>query len=195
MVCMRKRGNVAMLHPHPQGYAVWKILVEFFSCKKEWDQYFPVWPEQASSIKILLLWLYFEFPVSITLLYRRNVRATKTKTFLLFGFCYAIFAEVLPKCLARQQGKSFFLTAECFLLNVSSRTQISEISSCVVHLSSPYSKIWTAQETNQNAPFHGLDQFGHIIKFCLTLPKIFFKSFEDFQGISDDVSIADRLRS
>ena len=43
---------------------------------------------------------------------------------------------------------------KCFLLNIFSRTQISEISSSVVHLSGPYSKIWTVQGTNQNAPFH-----------------------------------------
>ena len=41
-------------------------------------------------------------------------------------------------------------------MNFFSRTQISEISSLTVHLSGPYSKIRTAQGTNQNqnAPFH-----------------------------------------
>ena len=40
------------------------------------------------------------------------------------------------------------------LLNVFSRTQIIENSLCAVHLSGPYSKIGTAQGTNQNASFH-----------------------------------------
>ena len=57
--------------------------------KQKQTNFFPVRTEQASSKKVLLLRLLFEFPNSIAHL--RN-----------HCFYYAIFAEFLPKCLGRQ---------------------------------------------------------------------------------------------
>ena len=59
-------------------------------------------PEQSSSIKFLLLWLYFvEFPDSIAHVHRRNARTAKTKTlFFLRHFCKSsatIFAQTIRK--------------------------------------------------------------------------------------------------
>ena len=118
--------------------------------KKKETNIFPVRTEQASSIKFLLSWLYFEFPDGTAHLIGET-RATKRRQnlFLLRHFCRTsakIFGEV-------QQGKGFYLTPKCFLLNIFSRTQISEITLRAVHISGPYSKIRTAQGTYQNAPF------------------------------------------
>ena len=51
--------------------------------------FFPVWTEQASSIKFLLLWLYFEFPDGIVHLISetRALLYEDKKLFLLRHFC------------------------------------------------------------------------------------------------------------
>ena len=97
--------------------------------------------------------------------YRWNARATirRQNLFLLRHF-YRNFAKIFGQTTI----KGFYLKSKCFLLNNFSRTQIIEFSSWAVHLSGPYSKIRTAQGTNQNAPFT-LDQFSHIIKDHITL--------------------------
>ena len=117
--------------------------------KKNETDIFPVRTKQASSIKFLLLWLYFKFPDGkahfIGYYY-------KMRNF----FYYAIFPELLPKYLVSQQKKGFSFTSKCFLLNTFSPF---EFSSWAAHLSGPCSKIRTAQGTNQIAPFHlGPDQ-------------------------------------
>ena len=49
--------------------------------------------EQANSIKVFLLWLYFEFPDSTAHLYRRNRRALLRRKHY---FNYASLSEILP---------------------------------------------------------------------------------------------------
>ena len=112
---------------------------------------FPVRTEQASSIKFLLLWLHFEFPDGTAHVIGDNPRVTvrRENLFLLYHF-----RITFTKIFGQTAKKGFYLTSKCFLVNVFSRTQISEFSSWAVHLSGPYSKIRTAQGTNQNAPFH-----------------------------------------
>ena len=54
----------------------------FFACSvmdRAESKICPVRTKQASSITVLLLWLYFKFPDNTARLYRRNARATKTK--------------------------------------------------------------------------------------------------------------------
>ena len=120
--------------------------------KKNETNIFSVRTEQASSIKFSLLWLYFKFPDGTAHCIGDNARATirRENLFLLRHFrrtSAKIFGQTTKK-------RGFYLTLKCFLLNFSSRTEISEFSSCVVHLSGPYSKIRTAQGTNQNAPLY-----------------------------------------
>ena len=94
--------------------------------------------------------LYFKYSASIAHLCQRNALATNAKTLLSSRH----FHRSSTKCLVREQGKGFYLTTKCFLLNIFSRTQITEIISWAVHLSGWYGKIRTVQGTNQNAPLH-----------------------------------------
>ena len=64
------------------------------------------------------------------------------------------FRRISAKIFGQTTKIGFYLTSKCFVLNTVSRTQVSEFSSRAVHLSGPYSKIRTAQGTNQIAPFH-----------------------------------------
>ena len=80
-----------------------------FFCKARTRPIFSQYGPHASSIKFLLLWLYFEFPDSIAHLYRRNARPTMSKTDY---FYYSISAEVLRKFLVKQQR--FLLSAKMF---------------------------------------------------------------------------------
>ena len=120
--------------------------------KKNETNIFPVRTEQASSIKFLLLRLYFEFPDGTADFIGDNARATirREKLFLLRHF-----RRISAKSLGQTTQKNgFFLTSKCFLLNNFSVIQISEFSSWAVHLSGTHSKIRTAQGTNQSASFH-----------------------------------------
>ena len=57
-------------------------------------------------------------------------------------------------CPPNMKVKWFVLTKKLFILCDELKTQFAEFSSWTVHLSGPYCKIWNAQETNQNSPFH-----------------------------------------
>ena len=69
--------------------------------KKNDSIIFPVGTEQASSLEVLLLWLYFEFPNQSSTFILAKRQAKKVK----HCFYYAILTDVLPKYLVRQQGK------------------------------------------------------------------------------------------
>ena len=109
---------------------------------------FLVRTEQASSIKVLLLCLYLKF----TLTSPKRERATKPRTLLLFRH----FPISSAKCVVKRQGKGIYLTPKCFLLNIFSRTQISEIvrerSTLAVRIY--LAKFGPLPGTNQNARFH-----------------------------------------
>ena len=128
------------------------ILKSLYLSKYLLGKYFPVRTEQASSIKFLLLRLYFEFPADGTAhLIGDNARATIRRENL---FLLRHFRSTSAKIFGQTTKKGFYLTSKSFLLNFFSRTQISEFSSLAVHLSGSYNKIRTAQGTNQNALFH-----------------------------------------
>ena len=86
---------------------------------------FPVWTEQASSIKFLSLWLYFKFPDGTAHLIGDNVHTTKDcqENLLLLHH----FRRM--QNFGQTTKKGFYLTPKCFRLNFFSRTQISEFSS------------------------------------------------------------------
>ena len=108
--------------------------VLFLTKQKSKTNIFPVWTKQASSRKVVLLWLYFQFPESIVHLYRWSIPASKGKTLLnLLSHFHWSSAKFWVR---HKQGNGFYLIPKCFLLNIFSRTQISEIS--LVLLSSPY---------------------------------------------------------
>ena len=115
--------------------------------------------EQASSIKFLLLWLYFEFPDGTAHFIGDNARATITRENL---FLLRHLAEPLPKFLVRQQKKGFYLTSKSVVLNFFSRTQISSRAAI---LAVRIAKFGQLREPIRMLLFN-LDQFSHIIISC-----------------------------
>ena len=90
-------------------------MVEFSFCKvmdRVATNISPVWAEQACSIKVSLIWFYFEFPDSIAHLYRET-RASKTKTCSFFitqfsqTFCQTLWSEKEMFSTERSQNVSF----------------------------------------------------------------------------------------
>ena len=93
-----------------------KISVEFFFLQV----YGP------SRIKLLLLWLYFEFPDGTAHFIGDNARAIIRRENL---FLLRHFRRTSAKIFGQTTKKGFYLTSKCFLLNFFSRTQIREFSS------------------------------------------------------------------
>ena len=130
---------------------------------------FLVRTEQASSIKVLLLCLYLKFILTSP----KRERATKPRTLLLFRHFHISSA----KCLVKRQGKGIYLTPKCFLLNIFSRTQISEIvrerSTLAVRIY--LAKFGPLPGTNFRMLVFIMNQFSHIIK--LVIVNMFFFLF------------------